>query len=53
MFALLACSLAQPRMMNNMDPAELAEMKKMQSNLSIEGWKKKLEASVSEVKDGK
>jgi len=53
MIVTLVMVVVMPRMMNNMDPAELAEMKKMQSNLSIEGWKKKLEASVSEIKDGK
>lgn len=40
-------------MMNNMDPQELAEMKKMQSSMSIDGWKKKLEQTVGEIKDGK
>ena len=44
-------AVVMPRMMSSMDPAELAEMQKMQSQFSIAGLQKKLESKAAELKE--
>jgi hypothetical protein len=39
-------------MMSGMNPEELAEMQKMQSNFSLEGLKRNLEKKTQELSDG-
>ena len=41
--------VVMPRMMSGMNPEELAEMQKMQSNFSMEGLRKKLETKAQEL----
>jgi len=43
MIVTLVMVVVMPRMMNNMDPAELEEMKKMQSNFSLDSLRRSLE----------
>ena len=49
MLVTVFMAVVMPKLMNNMDPQELAEMQKMQSSFSIDGLRKKLESKAAEV----
>lgn len=51
MLLTIFMAVVMPRMMSSMDPAELAEMQKMQSQFSIAGLQKKLESKAAELKE--
>ena len=53
MLVTVFMAVVMPKLMNNMDPQELAEMQKMQSSFSVEGLRKKLEAKASEIQEAK
>jgi len=49
MLVTVFMAFVMPRMMSNMSPEEQAEMAKMQSSLSLDGLKKKLESQTKEL----